>query len=113
MLSNEGLKTLEDRIEVTGLSKGQLLGKAKRKFGDSHKVTTYTDRLAPDEAREFDDDEVLLDLVLQQIEIDQKIVAHIERVISEYREDKAALEMEKQRRKDAKAAKVEGGVDAG
>lgn len=99
------VKTLEERIEVTGLSKGQLLGKAKRKFGDSHKVTTYTDRLATDEARQFDGDEVLLDLILQQIEIDQKIVAHIERVLADYREDKAALEAEKQRRKDAKRAK--------
>lgn len=102
MLSNDGLKTLEERIEVTGLSKGQLLGKAKRKFGDSHKVTTYTDRLITDEARQFDEDEVLLDLILQQIELDKKIVTHIETVLKEYRADKAAIEAEKARRKAAK-----------
>lgn len=99
-------KELAERIEATGQTMGQLLGKAKRKFGDSHKITSYTDKLAPDEARQFDEDKILLDLVLQQIELDKKIVERIETVLAEYREYKTAIEEEKARRKAVKAGDV-------
>jgi 3-methyladenine DNA glycosylase AlkD len=67
---------LEKKLENAGLSFGECIGKAKRKFRNDKRVTSYSDEISKDEQKLFAEDEYLAGLVLEQIRIDKEITEH-------------------------------------
>lgn len=64
---------------------GYIIGQCKRKWRDSHKITTYNDELTRDEGAIFKDDETLVRLFLEVKKKEQEIIDHIDRKVREYR----------------------------
>lgn len=57
---------------------GYIIGQCKRKWRDSHKITTYNDELTQDESDIFQDDETLVRLFLEVKKKEQEIIANNE-----------------------------------
>jgi len=64
---------------------GYIIGQCKRKWRDSHKITTYNDELTRDEGAIFKDDETLVLLFLEVKKKEQEIIDHIDTKVKEYR----------------------------
>lgn len=100
-LADEKCKEMLDEVD---LSPAGAIGKAKRIFKDSKKVTTYTDELSREEAALFAGDTYLMSMVASKALIDKQIIEHIETRLEGHREEKAMLEAEKAKKLAAKEA---------
>lgn len=76
---------LEKKLEKAGLTLGECIGKAKRKFRNDKLVRTYSDEIAKEEQKLFAEDEYLAGLILEQIRIDKEITEHMDRVLEKHR----------------------------
>ena len=94
----------KEMLDEAGLSLAAAIGKAKRIFKDSKKVTTYTDELSREEAALFANDTKLASMVATKAAIDMGIIEHIQARLEDYREEKVMLEAEKAKRLAAKEA---------
>lgn len=73
---------LEKKLEKLGMTPGEALNKAKKRYRDAKTVRTYTNEIRRDEQKYFKDDEYLIGLVVSREILDQEIEQHIDRVLT-------------------------------
>lgn len=90
---------VKELLKSNKLSLGQAVGKAKRIWSASKKVTTYTDGLTNEEQNLFSDDYYLAGLVMEKSLVDERIKEHIEETVTAFRN--ATIEAKRTAEKDS------------